>query len=293
MSRHHPLLPFFAVALGMATFSIMDALMKSASLAVGAYNAMLFRSLIGLVLMLPLWAWGGGRWPDTPALRLHAMRGAISAAMATSFFWGLMRMPLAEAIALSFIAPLIALYLAAVMLGEKIGSKAIGASLLGLAGVAVIGGARLGGEDFGPDAAWGIGAILLSAVLYAFNLIFQRKQAQIASPQEVALFQTLFVTLFLGLFAPWLAEVPSLRALADISGGAVLAMVSLMVISWGYGRAETQVLLPIEYTAFIWAALLGWLMFDEAVGPATVAGVILIVIGCWIAARGPTEQTAL
>lgn len=280
MSRHHPLLPFFAVALGMATFSVMDALMKSASLAVGAYNAMLFRSLIGLVLMLPLWAWGGGRWPDTPALRLHAMRGAISAAMATSFFWGLMRMPLAEAIALSFIAPLIALYLAAVMLGEKIGSKAIGASLLGLAGVAVIGGARLGGEDFGPDAAWGIGAILLSAVLYAFNLIFQRKQAQIASPQEVALFQTVFVTLFLGLFAPWLAEVPSLRALADISGGAVLAMVSLMVISWGYGRAETQVLLPIEYTAFIWAALLGWLMFDEAVGPATVAGVILIVIGC-------------
>ena len=59
MTRHHPLLPFLAVALGMATFSIMDALMKSASLAVGAYNAMLFRSLIGLVLLLPLFLIGG------------------------------------------------------------------------------------------------------------------------------------------------------------------------------------------------------------------------------------------
>jgi S-adenosylmethionine uptake transporter len=56
-------------------------------------------------------------------------------------------------------------------------------------------------------------------------------------------------------------------------------------------------LLPIEYTAFIWAALIGWLMFGEAVTLATVGGVALIVFGCWIAARTQrethTEQTAL
>ena len=297
MSRHHPLMPFAAVALGISTFSLMDALMKNAALAVGAYNAMLFRSAVGLALMVPLWMLGGGRWPDASALRLHALRGAISAAMAVTFFWGLVRLPLAEAIALSFIAPLIALYLAAVMLSEKVGRSAVGASLLGLAGVVAIGAARLGAKGFGPDAAWGIGAILVSAVLYAFNLIFQRKQAQIAGPQEVALFQTLFVGLFLSLFAPWLAQVPDARAMADIAGGAALAMVSLMLISWGYGRAETQVLIPVEYSAFVWAALLGWWMFGEALGWTTLAGAVLIVIGCWIAARQgksePTEQTAL
>lgn len=292
--RHHHAAPFLAVTLGIALFSLMDGLMKGASLAVGAYSAMLFRSVFGTALMAPLWKWRGGAWPDASSMRLHALRGAVSGAMATSFFWGLVYLPMAEGIALSFIAPLIALYLAAVLLGEQIGRGAVIASVLGLAGVGVIAAARIGDEGAAdPMAAWGIAAILVSAVLYAFNLILQRKQALIAGPTEVALFQTVWVGIFLSLFAPWLMVWPDAEALALIFGGAVLAMISLMVISWGYGRAETQALLPIEYTAFIWAALFGWLMFDEAVTPATVAGAVLIVAGCLIAARKPTEQTAL
>lgn len=291
-------MPFLAAAIGIATFSMMDALMKSASIAVGAYSAMLVRSLLGALLMLPLWQFGGRRagsrlWPAPSALRLHAVRGAISAGMATSFFWGLVRMPLAEAIALSFIAPLIALYLAAVMLGEQIGRRAILASLLGFIGVLVIAAARIGDSSFTRDAGWGIASILLSAVLYAFNLILQRKQAQIASPQEVALFQMGFSGLFLALASPWLLVLPSLGTSGEIFASAALAAVSLMLLSWGYARAEAQALLPVEYTAFIWAALLGWWWFDEAVTLPTVLGVVLIVIGCWIAAPKPTEQTAL
>ncbi|MDP3906688.1 DMT family transporter [Novosphingobium sp.] len=296
-ARHHEhhAAPFIAVTVGIALFSVMDGLMKNASIAAGAYNAMLFRSLIGTALMFPLWKLRGGVWPDSAAMKLHALRGAISGAMATTFFWGLVRVPMAEGIALSFIAPLIALYLAAVLLGETIGKRAILASLLGLAGVLVIAAARLGEQAMSADAAWGIGAILISAVLYAFNLILQRKQALLAGPAEVALFQTVFVALFLGLAAPWLAAVPGTRALLDIGAGAVLAMISLMIISWGYGRAETQVLLPIEYTAFIWAAIIGWFMFAEPVTLPTIIGVVLIVIGCWIAAprKDHIEQTAL
>ncbi len=294
--RQHPALPFAAACLGIALFSLMDGLMKSASLAVGAFSAMWVRSLFGVAMMLPLWKLGGGVWPDKSALKLHALRGAISAAMATTFFWGLIRMPLAEAIALSFIAPLIALYLAAAMLGEQIERRAVLGSLLGFSGVLVIGAARLGG-DFSDDAIWGIAAILISAVLYAFNLIFQRKQAQLAGPREVALFQMSFSGLFLTLAAPFLLVLPGLDTTVEIAASAALAAVSLMLLSWAYGKAEAQVLLPVEYTAFIWAALLGWWMFDETVTLATVAGVALIVLGCWIAARKPsvvhTEQTAL
>jgi S-adenosylmethionine uptake transporter len=297
MRRDHTLMPFAAATLGIALFSLMDALMKGASIAVGAYSAMLVRSWIGVVIMLPLWRLRGGVWPDGNALKLHALRGAISAGMATTFFWALVRMPMAEGIAISFIAPLIALYLAAVVLGEKVTGRAVLGSLLGLGGVGVIGAARLGAEAMGPDAVWGIVAILLSAVLYAFNLILQRKQAQIASPDEVALFQMAFSGLFLALFAPWLLVLPDAATTAGIAASALLAAVSLMLLSWGYGRAEAQALLPVEYTAFIWAAFFGWLIFDEAVTLATVGGVALIVIGCWIAARQRpavhTEQTAL
>ena len=291
--RHHHLLPFVAVASGIASFSVMDALMKSASLAVGAYSAMLFRSLISTAVMLPVFALSGRPWPRGALLRLHALRGLNSAGMATSFFWGLKFLPLAEGMAISFIAPLIALFLAAIMLGERIERRAIWASLLGLAGVAVIAGARLGGDGYSRDAALGIAAILTSAVLYAWNLIMQRQQAQLAPPREVAAFQALFTSLFLGLLSPWLAQLPGLPVWGGLAGAALLATVSLMLISWGYGRAETQVLLPLEYSAFIWAAIMGWLMFDEGLTVPTIIGAVLIVIGCWIAARGHIEQVAL
>ena len=142
MTRAHPFLPFLSVTAGIATFSIMDALMKSASIAGGVYNALLFRALIGSALIVPVWLLAGGRWPDAAVLRIHALRSAVVACMAVLFFWGLVRLPMAEGMALSFIAPLVALYLAAVMLGETIRPVAIVASLFGLVGVVVIALAR-------------------------------------------------------------------------------------------------------------------------------------------------------
>ena len=282
MTRAHPLLPFLSVTTGIATFSMMDALMKSASIQGGVYNALLLRSAIGSLLMLPIWLLARGRWPSRTVVRIHALRSAVVAAMAGLFFWALVRLPMAEAMALSFIAPLIALYLAAVVLGETIRPAAIAAALLGLAGVGVITAARFGaGDPAQSDPA--IGAVLLSAFLYAWNLILQRQQALVAGPVDVALFQNVFVGLILMLAAPWFAAWPSAAVLRDVTGGAVLAAISLMLLSWGYARAEAQALVPLEYTAFVWAALAGYFWFDEAVTAATIAGTALIVLGCWIA----------
>jgi S-adenosylmethionine uptake transporter len=209
------------------------------------------------------------------------------------FFYGLVRIPIAEAIAISFIAPLIALYFAAMLLGETIRPNAIFASLLGIAGVIVIGAARFGQGDFSRETVMGIAAILVSAVLYALNLVLQRRQAMLADPIEIAFVQNLFVGLIFLLAAPWLAQWPADPALRDIAAGAVLATIALLFLSWGYARAEAQALVPIEYTGFLWAMLFGWIWFGERVGPATFAGAALIVVGCLIAARKPTEQTAL
>lgn len=283
MRHHHPVMPFIAACAGIAVFSLMDALMKNASIAVGAYSAMLVRSVMGAAMLWPIWKLSGAAFPARAVLKLHALRGTISAGMATTFFWGLVRMPMAEGIALSFIAPLIALYLAAVLLKERVERGAVVASLMGLGGVAVIAAAQLNVRAFSADAIWGIAAILLSAVLYAFNLVLQRKQAQIASPMEVTFFQMVFSGLVLVIGAPWLLVLPGPGAAADIAMSAALAAVSLLLLTWAYARAEAQALLSVEYTAFIWAAILGWLMFDEAVTGATLAGTVLIVAGSWIA----------
>jgi S-adenosylmethionine uptake transporter len=223
-------------------------------------------------------------WPARSTFKLHLLRGSIAAIMALSFFWGLARVPIAEAIALSFIAPLITLYLAAVMLGEKISRDAILATVMGFAGVLVILSARATGE-FKPEILKGIAAILFSAVLYAYNLILQRKQAQIASPIEIVFFQNLTAGSVLMLAAPWLAVVPAVSHAPAILASTALAIIALLLLSWAYARAEAQVLVPVEYTAFIWAALFGWIYYNEAVTITTYIGTGLIVAGCIITAR--------
>ena len=293
MLRNHPLLPILSATTGICLFSAMDAAMKGASIAAGVFSALVLRNYCGSLMMLPIWLISRARLPSRAALKVHMIRSSVVAVMAVLFFVGVVRLPLAEAIGLSFIAPLIALYLAAVLLGEQIRPRAVIASLLGLAGVAIIASARLEEGTLDARAGWGIAAILGSAVLYAWNLILQRQQAQLAIPQEIAFFQNLFVALILSLAAPWLLVWPAPEALGYIVISAALAVVSLLLLSWAYARAEAQVLVPVEYTGFIWAALFGWLLFGEQVTLATLAGVVLIVIGCWIAARNPTEMTAV
>jgi S-adenosylmethionine uptake transporter len=292
MHRDHPVMPIAAAVVAIALFSIMDALMKRAAIAGGVFSAMLVRSVLaGLVIAL-IWRARGGRWPTSAILRLHALRGVVCAGMATTFFYGLVRTPMAQGMALSFMAPLIALYLAAVMLGERVRKAAIIASLMGLAGVSLIAAERITGAPMQGEAIRGIAAIFFSAVLYAWNLVLQRKQAQLASPSEVAVFQNLFVALSLLPLAPWLWIMPQAGAWSDLALAAVLATASLMLLAWAYARAEAQVLLPIEYTAFVWAALMGWLWFAEGLTAGTLAGAALIVTGCLIGTRGPKAATA-
>lgn len=279
-----PVLPFLVACAGIGLFSIMDALMKDLSIALGAYNAVLWRCLIGAALAGTVWAAIKSPLPSRAALRLHTVRSILVAAMALSFFWALARLPLAEAIALSFIAPLITLYLAAVMLGEKVGRDAIMASVLGFAGMLVILSAKLSADGQVRDAM-AVGAILFSAVAYAINLIVARKQAQVASPTEIAFFQNLFVGLILALGAPWLAVLPPAEWLPHLAGSALLATMSVFLLAWAYARAEAQLLVTVEYTAFLWAAALGWVWFAEPLAWQTVAGTVLIVVGCLIATR--------
>lgn len=271
----------------------MDAAMKGASIEAGVYTALLIRNWLASLLILPAWLATGRRPPSAPALRVHLQRSAVVSVMAPLFFWGLVRIPMAEAIAISFIAPLIALYFASLLLGEHIRPSAIVASLLGIAGVVVIGAVRFGEGGFTRDSAMGIAAILTSAVFYALNLVLQRRQALLAGPIEIAQFQNLIVALIITLPAPWLFAMPGPDEIKLTALAAILAVAALLLLSWGYARAEAQVLVPIEYTGFLWAGFFGWMLFGETIGPATIAGAGLIVVGCLIAARGHTEQTAL
>jgi S-adenosylmethionine uptake transporter len=275
----------FAVAtVAIALFSGMDALMKHLALALGTYNALLWRTMAGAVFGGLVFLTTRTPWPTHAVLRLHLIRGSLSVVMALTFFWGLARVPLAHGVALAFVAPLIALFLAALILKEKIERRAIYASMLGFAGVVVILAAQAEAA-LGPEALQGSLSILCSAGLYAYNIILMRQQAQVARPIEIAFFMSLIMTSGFMLAAPFLAEIPPASELPVIGGAAALAFASLILLSWAYARAEAQYLAPVEYTAFIWAATFGILIFAEPVRPLTVFGAAMIVVACLIAAR--------
>jgi len=162
-------------------------------------------------------------------------------------------------------------------------------SALGMAGVIIILAGQLHAQ-VEPEALIGAAAVLLSAFCYAYNIILMRRQSQVADPFEVAFFQNATVAICLGLFAGWFSEFPAAHHWPAIALAAVLASVSLFLLSWAYAHAEASYLVPTEFTAFLWASLLGYLVFGERVGPATVAGAALIICGCVIAARVQPEQ---
>ncbi|WP_298300914.1 DMT family transporter [uncultured Erythrobacter sp.] len=280
-----PWLPFAAALAGVGFLSMMDAFMKEAALTTGTYTATVLRSLIGAAIIAPVWLWKRTGWPDRPTMKLHLERGIISAIMALSFFYSLTKLPLAEAIAISFVAPLIALYLARILLGEEIHAKAIFASLLGFAGTLVIISGKIGQGNFDDDVALGLAALLFSAMLYAYNFIVIRKQSQLAGPVEVATFHSGVGGIVLLALAPFLATPIETEALVPLVSAGMLTVLGAMSLAWAYARAEAQALVPIEYSGFIWASVLGWAFFRETVTVPTLAGTLLIVTGCWLATR--------
>ncbi len=286
-----PIVAFLVGVLGIALFSGMDAVMKGLVLAIGTFATMFWRNLAGIGLSGILYLPRRRAWPSASTMRIHLARGVLSTGMGFLFFWALGRVPLAQAVALAFIAPLIAIYLAAVILHERVGRRTVAASLVAVAGVTVIffGQAQ---ADLGREALIGSFAVLTSAALYALNIIIMRQQALVAQPLEITFFQSLIVTAVLALAIPFAGiSLPPLHQWPWLLFAAVLAITSMLLLSWAYARAEASYLASTEYTAFLWAMLFGWLFFGERVPLFTLAGALLIVAGCIFAARRPEEAS--
>ena len=277
---------FYIATFGIMLFSMMDAVMKAQAMALGTFNAIFWRMAMGAIFVSIFYL------PTRPALasgrtlKIHLIRAGLNAVMAYLFFFGLTRIPLAQAIGLSFVAPIVTLFLAVPMLGEQIGAHAKLAATLGFGGVMTVVGGEVFAASPGSDVL-GMLSILCSAVLYGVNLILQRMQALIAKPMEVAFYQNLIIFCILLLGAPFLVVVPTeLVHWGGAALAAALAVISLMLMSHAYSQAEAQRLVSVEYTAFIWAAILGWWFFAEPVSARTLLGTSLIVLGCLISARG-------
>jgi S-adenosylmethionine uptake transporter len=285
--------PIIIYVVGIAFFCGMDALMKALVADHPATVATFWRYVAAIPFILPFWWREGMPRVTREMLPVNFLRALVGSISAVTFFWSLSVIPLAEAVTIAFVAPLLIPPLAALILKERMEGGNLAAGALGFSGVLV----AVGLNPFGlsPERLLGIGAVLVAAFAYALVIVLTRMRAARDGPSILSLLNALFSSLLIGALA--LATVPPGQLLPrDGDWWLVIAVglcgaIALQFIARAYARAQAQVLAPFEYTALFWAALFGWLFFAEPVALRTWAGAAIIAGACIWQARRSTVET--
>lgn len=274
--------PLLAV-LGIALLTGMDAVVKGQMQQHPFIVALFMRFAAGSVFALAAVAITRPPAPTRASVMGNLARVPVVVMTAGSFFYSVSVLPLAEALTLSFLAPVFVALMGTLMLGERLDRRILQALGCGLAGMLVMVWPRLQGEVSG--AGLGVAAALFSAVTYAFNLVLLRRIAMRERPAVIVLFQNAGPALCLAIPA-FLYAVPLSGAdLVAYALAGALGVAGHFLLTTAFARAPASRLAPIEYTALIWASLLGWLLFAEVPPWTTYAGALLIVAGAVAVSR--------
>ena len=275
--------PLLIATGGVALLCAMDAIMKHVVVSTHPLTATFGRSLLSLVFAVPLWFAVGRPALTRNVLGAHAVRGTVMAFSAGSFFWALTVLPLAEAVTLSFVAPLIIPFIAWALLRERPRLTSLVAGIVGFAGVLVTTQGAPASADT-PERTFGIILMLLAAVAWAMSLVLLRGRASRDGPAIVVLMGGLVPAIVLAPAVGFIGEVPSTDALLWMLAAAAFTVAAVWMLTRAYARAEAQVLAPIEFTALAWAALFGWLFFAELPRLEVWVGAAIIIGACLFAA---------
>lgn len=278
---------------GVALFSGLDAVIKQLSLTEHTFVVAFGRYLFALPFALLIWHRAGRPAITREMWRAHGLRGAVMAGAATLFFWALSVVPLAQAITLSFIAPLIVPFMAAAMLGERLRFANVAASAIGFAGAAI---AVAGGGETAPAPGvdvglyhLGIAALVVFSFGYALSVVLLRARAERDGSAIVGVLATLIPGVIVAGPAIALGEMPGAGTLPLFLFMGALGAVSLWALAEAYVRAEAQTLAPLEFTALPWAAVFGYAFFDEVPRAELWVGAAIIIGAClwsgWKSAR--------
>lgn len=277
--------PLLVGAAGIAFLSAMDAVIKHQSVAHAVPLVLCLNYWARLPFAAVHWRLRGARPVTRDMWRYHAVRAVTVTVAATFFFIGVARLPLAEAVTLSFVAPLIIPFVAWALLGQRPRRSSLVAAAVGFAGVLVAVVGADGDAVAAPGRTWGIVATLGGASAFALSLVLLSGRAAADGPARVNLLGSLLPAGFLtpvaliggGGLAP--SEWPW-----SLIGGAFGA-VGMALYATAYARAQAQQLAPLEYSALLWAAILGFAFFGEIPHPSLAAGAALIVAAGFLAAR--------
>lgn len=262
------------MVLAMCLMATMDATAKLLAQDYSIAQILLVRFAVFLGVVLAL-AWRRG-WLATVRSRqpdLQVLRSLVMLAEIVVFLWAFSLLPLADVHAIAAVSPLIAVALAALLLGERVGWRRWMAVAAGCAGVLVI--MRPGSGVMGPAAL----IALLAAFLWALLQVLIRRVGLDDSVETTALWSAAIAVLILVFLVPfdWRPVASGDWLLLVLLG--LLGAACHLVLFRALQVAPASLLQPFAYTLVVWAAVMGYALFGEFPDIWTLAGIVIVIAG--------------
>jgi drug/metabolite transporter (DMT)-like permease len=279
----------FAIG-GTLIFSVNDVSIKFLSGGYALHQVILIRAIVAMAFILCVVHWSDRGWSQivTRRPRTHVLRVAIVMLSNVTYFTGLAVMPLADAVAVAYISPIVITLLSILFLGEKVGPRRWAAVIIGMIGVIVM--LRPGAGVIQPAAI----LVLISALLYAAGNLLARHMGGTESAMTLSFYVQLgfvFVSLAMGLwvgdghlasdegiaaflFRPWIwppvADWPIFLA-TGLSVG-----IGGLMVTQAYRISEAGLIAPFEYVGMPMAILWGLVVFGTFPDAISWLGIALI-----------------
>ncbi|MBZ9567046.1 MULTISPECIES: DMT family transporter [Modicisalibacter] len=252
------LLGILIMCAGVLCLALGDAVSKWLGGTYDPIQIIFFRTLVSLPLIALLARWRGG-WAALRTRRpgVHLLRGLIFTGTMFCFVTGLTLLPLAETTAIAFAAPLFVTLLSGPLLNERVAAVPFAASLVGFAGVLIV--VRPGAAGF----QWGALIVIGAAVCYALMMITARRYGGKERLWAMVFYATLVPLVVSALLLPGVWRTPQGLHWLGFVGSGVLGMGAVSFITLAFRYAPAALAAPFDYTAMVWAVLLGWWLWGE------------------------------
>lgn len=278
--RKHPYL--FAVALmitSCASFSLMNVFIRMGSETVHTTVLVFLRNLITLIMFIPWVIKNNCQLVRTKRLSAHFWRATIGIIGMQSWFYCIATLPLTQATALSFTAPIFSTVFAVLFLKEKAHTWHWIAMVLGFSGVLII--LRPTGDTFSPLSL----IVLFTTSMWAGAGMFIKSLTDTESPLRIVFFMVLFMSIWSLLPALYYWQWPS----PDVWGYLVMIAAFAFVAQWtlakAYSLTDIVKLTPYDFSRLIFTSILAYFTFDESSDLYTWIGATIIVVSALMNAR--------
>ena len=269
------LLPAIALRLtAAALFSLMNLFIKLAEEGGAAFVEIMFARQFGAVVLVAgvVAAGPGFASLKTERMPAHLLRCAVGLTAMALTFSSILLLPLAEATTIGFSMPIFATVLGAFVLREPTGWRRWTAVLVGFAGVLVVA-QPSGGHMPAAGAALGLIAAFCTATV---TILLRRIGRTERAMTTVFWFSALSSVVLLPFYLADAALHP-MQVWALLAGIGALGGIAQLAMTGSLARGPVSVVVPMDYTALIWATLLGWATYGTLPVPATLIGAPLIV----------------